>query len=180
MPFFTKGQAATQLSLLYVLRSAEVEITEDRLFACVYSCSVTDWFGFTEAMELILKEGYAVEVPRSFGQSILLTETGRKALDLFEDTLTDSAKRKMDDFLLLHRSEFILAQQYSTQVNEKKDGSVLLKLNVSEAGRELILIQMSLPSEEQALCMKSRWEKTAPEIYDFIYSKLLQKDGPLQ
>ena len=177
MPFFTKGPAAVQLSLLYVLRSAQVEITEDRLFACVYSCSVTDWFGFTEALGLVLSEGYAVEVPRSFGQSILLTENGKKALELFEDTLTASVRSRINEYLATHRNELLRAQQFSSQVLEHEDGSVALKLTVSEAGRELIRISIALPSQEQALCMKSNWEKAAPDIYENIYSQLLQKDG---
>lgn len=177
MPFFSKGPAAVQLSLLYSLRAAKVEITEDRLFACVYACSVTDWFGFSEALGLILEEGYAVEVPRSFGQSILLTDKGKQALELFEDTLTASARRKMDEYLAFHRNEFIRAQQFSTRITEQKDGAVSLKMNVTEAGRDLIQIELSLPSREQALCMQSGWDSKASEIYDHIFAQLLQKDG---
>ena len=176
MPYFTKGATAVQLSLLYALRSAQIEINEDKLFACVYSCSVTDWFGFTEALSLILEEGYVVEVPRSFGQSILLTDSGKKALDLFEDTLTSSTKRKMDEYLSIHREDFIRAQQFSTKIDKKNDGSTLLKMSVTESAHELFHIQISLPSQEQALCMQSNWEKAAPNIYDYIYSQLMQKD----
>lgn len=177
MPFFSKGSAAVQISLLYSLRSVDVEITEDRLFACVYACSVTDWFGFTEALGQILEEGYVVEVPRSFGQSILMTDTGKQALEMFEDTLTASSRRKMDEYLAAHRSEFVRAQQYSTRILNGEDGAVTLKMNVSEAGRDLIRIDLSLPSQEQALCMQSNWDKKASEIYDHIYTQLLQKDG---
>lgn len=177
MPFFAKGPAAVQLSLLYTLRSVDVEITEDRLFSCVYSCSITDWFGFNEALGLILSDGYVTEVPRSFGQSIVLTDTGKKALELFEDTLTVSARKKMDDYLIKHRNDFLRAQQFSTQIIDCEDGTVSLKMNVSEAGRDLLLLQIALPSQEQALCMKSNWEKSAPNIYEYIYKQLLQKDG---
>lgn len=180
MPYFTKGTAAVQLSLLYAIRAAHVEITEDRLYTCVYSCSITDWFGFSEALGLILEEGYIVEVPRPFGQSLLLTDSGKQALDLFEDTITVSARRKMDDFLTLHREDYLRAQQYSSSISEHIDGSVSLKMSVSEAGRELLQIQVALPSKEQALCMKSQWENAAPGIYDNIYSQLLQKDGHIQ
>lgn len=176
MPFFSKGAAAVQLSLLFTLRSADVEITEDKLFACVYTAGVTDWFGFTEALELILKDGYAVEVPRSFGQSILLTDLGKQALELFEDTLTVSSRKKIDEYLAAHRSEFIRAQHFSTQIIDREDGAAVLKMNVSEAGRDLIRIELSLPSHEQALCMQSGWDNKASRIYDYIFTQLLQKD----
>lgn len=177
MPFFTKGTAAVQLSLLYALRAIDVEITEDRLFACVYSCSITDWFGYSEALNSILSEGYVAEVPRPFGQSVVLTDSGKKALELFEDTLTASARKKMNDYLSAHRNEFKRAQQFSTQVTDTEDGTVTLKMSVYESERELLQVQMSLPSQEQALCMKSNWEKSASDIYDYLYMKLIQKDG---
>lgn len=180
MPFFTKGTTAVQLCLLYAVRTAEVEITEDKLFACAYSCEITDWFGFTEALGLILEEGYVVEVPRSFGQSLLLTDSGHKALDLFEDTITASARSKMDAYFSSHRKDMIRAQQFSTQISEHQDGSATLVMNVAESNRELLSIQLALPSQEQALCMRSNWEKAASDIYDCIYSKLLQKDGNAQ
>ena len=62
MPFFSRGPALKQLSILFALHAAETEITEAQLFACVYSCCPMSWFEFCEELPDLLKEGYGMNV----------------------------------------------------------------------------------------------------------------------
>ena len=176
MPYFTKGPAAVQLYLLYALKTAGTELTEDRLYKCAYQSKITDWFGFTEALEAVLRSGYAVEVPRPFGQSLLPTELGLRALDSLEETLEDSSKKRLSAYINTHRRDFMSDRQFAAKDTPLEEGGEMLSLTALEGDRVLLGINLSLSSGEQALCMKSRWEKNASAIYNYIFDTLLKNE----
>lgn len=177
MPFFVNGDAAVRVSILYILHAADIEMTEDQLYGCAFCCGAADWFDFSQSFASLQERGYILEVPRPFGQAVKMTKEAREAEEMFRDTLPLSLRNRIDAYLNEHAAEFHRETQYTAQETPLEGGGVLLKLSVLEGSRVLLEISLSLASKEEALCMKSRWQKESSALYEEIFTRLMKKNG---
>lgn len=177
MPFFVNGDAAVRVSILYILNSAGTEMTEDQLYGCAFTCGAADWFDFSQSLGVLQEKGYILEVPRPFGQALKLSGEACESEEMFRDTLPLALRMKIDAYLKEHEGDFHRAQQYTVQETPLPGGGAYLKMAVHEAGRPLLEIGLSLASEEEALCMKSRWQEESSAIYEEIWNRLMKTNG---
>lgn len=177
MPFFVNGDAAIRVALLYILNSADTEITEEQLYGCAFNAGAADWFGFSQSLGSLQEKGYVLEVPRPFGQALKLSDEARETENMFRDTLPLSLRLRIDAYLKEHAAGFHCEKQYNAQETPLEGGGVMLKLSVREEARTLLEIGMTLASQEEALRMKSRWQEQSSAIYEEIWNRLMDKNG---
>lgn len=175
MPFFSRGPALKQLSILFALHAAETEITEAQLYACVYSCCPMSWFEFCEDLPDLLKEGYVAEVPRAFGQCLRLTNTGRKALELFTETIPLSTRRTIQAYMEENREAFTREKQLVTTMEALPGDGQLIDLKALDGELTVLEIKLSVASPELALQMRSNWKDASGELYEIIWDHLMQR-----
>ena len=153
MPFFSRGPALKQLSILFALHAAETEVTEAQLFACVYSCCPMSWFEFCEELPDLLKEGYVAEVPRAFGQ----------------------CRRTIQAYMEENREAFTREKQLVTTMEALPGGGQLIDLKALDGELTVLEIKLSVASPELALQMRSNWKDASSELYEVIWNRLMQK-----
>lgn len=176
MPFFVKGTALKQLSILYALRIAPTELTEGQLFACVYACCQMSWFEFCEELPYLMEEGHVTEVHRAFGQGLGLTESGRQALRMFEDSVPRSTRTAIETYMQENRQNLTREKQLVTSMEELPEGGQLVSFKALEGERTILEIKLSVASREQALRMRSHWKEASEALYACIWDKLEQDE----
>lgn len=177
MPFFVKGTALKQLSLLFALSAASTELTESQLFACVYDCCGMSWFEFCEELPYLMEEGHVAEVPRAFGQCLGLTPSGERALGMFVKSIPQSTRTAIETYMQENRQMLNREKQLVSSMEEQLKGGQLVILKALEGERTVLEIRLSVASREQALQMRSRWKDAAGELYAQIWETLDQKQN---
>lgn len=172
MPFFVKGTALKQLSLLFSLSAASTELTESQLFACVYECCGMSWFEFCEELPYLMEEGHITEVPRAFGQCLRLTQTGKRALELFVKSIPLSTRNAIEAYMQKNRQSLNREKELVSSMEEMPTGGQQVILKALEGERTIMEIRLSVASREQALQMRSRWKSAAGDLYAYIWEQL--------
>ena len=57
MPNFLEGLPKEKVQLLYILRAAQAELTEQQFYQCAYECTGMNWFSFHDVVGDLEKNG---------------------------------------------------------------------------------------------------------------------------
>ncbi len=171
MPYFTHGETKNKLILLYIADRADAIPTRAQLYRTAVLNSEMEYFAFEEALGALSEDGLIAEVPKAYGDCIGVTDLGREALSMFEKSIPQDERRKLDAYLSAHRNDFSRETQISSRI-EKADAGVTLHLFITEGNRVILSVSLAAASEEQAIAMRSRWEDGSEPIYNFIWDTL--------
>ena len=171
MPYFTHGETKNKLILLYIASRADAIPTRAQLYRTAILNSEMEYFAFEEALGELIEDGLLTEVPRAFGDCLGVTDLGREALSMFEKSIPQDERRKLDDYLEAHRTDFLRETQISSRI-EKSDSGVMLHLYITEADRVILSVSLAAANEEQAMAMRSRWEEAGEPVYNYIWDIL--------
>lgn len=171
MPYFTHGETKNKLILLYIAARADAIPTRAQLYRTAILNSEMEYFAFEEALGELLEDGLLTEVPKAFGDCLGVTDLGREALAMFEKSIPQDERRKLDDYLENHRGDFLRETQISSRI-EKSDSGVMLHLFITEADRVILSVSLAAANEEQAMAMRSRWEEAGEPVYNYIWDIL--------
>jgi hypothetical protein len=173
MPYFTHGETKNKLILLYAADHAAALPTREQLYRTAILNSEMEYFAFEEALGELLEDGLLTEVPKPFGAGLGLTDLGREALSLFEKSIPQNERDRLDAYLSAHRTDFLRETQISSRI-EKTASGPMLHLTLSEADRTVLSVSLAAASEEQALSLRSRWDDAAEDVYNFIWDTLTE------
>lgn len=171
MPYFTHGETKNKLILLYVADRAGSIPTRAQLYRTAILNSDMEYFAFEEALGELLEDGLLTEVPKAYGDCLGVTDSGREALAMFEKSIPQDERRKLDAYLDAHRGDFTRETQIASRI-EKTDSGVTLRLMLTESDRVILSLSLAAASEEQAIAMRSRWEQGSEPIYNYIWDTL--------
>lgn len=171
MPYFTHGETKNKLILLYTADRAAALPTREQLYRTAILNSEMEYFAFEEALGELLEDGLITEVPKPFGACLGMTDLGREALQLFEKSIPQNERDRLDAYLSAHRTDFLRETQISSRI-EKAPNGVMLHLTLSEADRVILSVSLAAASEEQALMLRSRWDGAAESIYNSVWDAL--------
>lgn len=171
MPYFTHGETKNKLILLYIAARADAIPTRAQLYRTAILNSEMEYFAFEEALGELLEDGLLTEVPKAFGDCLGVTDLGREALSMFEKSIPQDERRKLDDYLFSHRGDFLRETQISSRI-EKTETGVMLHLYITEADRVILSVSLAAANEEQAMAMRSRWTDAGEPVYNYIWDAL--------
>ena len=171
MPYFTHGETKNKLILLYIAEQADTLLTRAQLYRTAVLNSEMQYFAFEEALGDLLEDGLLTEVPKAFGDCLGLTDPGREALAMFGNSIPLDERNRLNEYLDLHRGDFMRETQITSRI-EKTDAGVTLHLLITEADRVILSVSLAAAGEEQAMAMRSRWEKAGEPVYNYIWDIL--------
>lgn len=171
MPYFTHGETKNKLILLYIAARADAIPTRAQLYRTAILNSEMEYFAFEEALGALLEDGLLTEVPKAFGDCLGATDLGREALSMFEKSIPQDERNRLDSYLKEHRGDFLRETQISSRI-EKTDAGVMLHLYITEADRVILSVSLAAANEEQAMAMRSRWEASGEPVYNYIWDIL--------
>lgn len=177
MPYFTHGETKYKLILLYITEQAPSLLTNDQLYRTAILNSKMEYFAFMQAVHELEEDGMLAAVRRPFGDCWGLTDIGREALAMFENSIPADERRRLDRYLSENRESFSRETELASRIEKNADGQTDLILMITERGKPIFSVHLSVASEEQAMEMRSRWEAGSETIYNCVFNTLLNKRG---
>lgn len=175
MPLFIQGNAKSKLFILFFLRCVDIDVTSDQVYKGLFTLGLISYFDFCDAMTELKQESYIAEVPRAFGQSCKLTIAGKEALDLFSESIPLSEREAIKGYVRDHILEMQQETQLTSSMEDCEQGGYLVRLVAIEGRRTILEITMQVASREMAITMRKNWMSKSCDIYNEIYSDLLEK-----
>lgn len=173
MPYFTHGETKYKLIILYIIDRAGALLNSDQLYRTAILNSTMDYFAFWTATNELEEDGMLAAVKKPYGDCYGITDVGRDALGMFEKTVPESERKKLDAYLDANRGAFARETQIGSRIEKHPNGTATLHLTVSERGRAVFAVSLDTASEEQAIAMRSRWDETSESIYNYVWDTLL-------
>lgn len=175
MPYFTHGETKYKLILLYIAAHAGSLITEDQLYRTAILNSEMDYFAFQSAVNELEEDGMLAAVKKPYGDCYGITDPGRDALSMFEKTVPENERRKLDAYLEANRAVFVRETQLGSRIEKLPNGAAALHLFVAERERVIFSVTLDTASEEQAIEMRSHWDEHSESIYNYVWDALLNR-----
>ena len=176
MPNFLEGLPKEKVQLLYILKAAQTELTEQQFYQCAFECTGMNWFSFHDVVGDLEKNGDIVYERRPFGPCAYLTEQGKMTLGMFERGLTYSLRESIDGYLKRIAPQFRHERELVSSDEPLPGGGILVRLKALEEDRVLLEIDLTVASLEESLTIRKNWQKQSPILYEIIYDTLTGKE----
>ena len=176
MPNFLEGLPKEKVQLLYILKAAQAELTEQQFYQCAYECTGMNWFSFHDVVGDLERNGDIVYERRPFGACAYLTEQGKMTLSMFEKGLTYSLRESIDGYLKRIAPQFREERELVSSDEPLQNGGLLVRLKALEGERVLLEIDLTVASLEESLTIRKNWQKQSAQLYDAIYTTLTEKE----
>lgn len=175
MAAFAQGALKNKLSILFFLNYISIDVTREQIHRAIVENDCMNYFEFCSAMYELEEDGLIAAVPRPFGQSYRLSETGRESLRQFEDQILFSSKVALSAYADAVRNDMISETQLSSSMDELKDGTYRVTLSAAERNDTLLKIEIKLASRNMAQQMRKNWEQASVTVYEDLFKHLLDR-----
>jgi hypothetical protein len=103
-----------------------------------------------------------------------ITDEGSQTLEFFGNRINPSIRQEIDDYLKdnsmkLRNESAILGDYKKTAENE-----YTVVLMIKENNKSLLDIKLSVPTEEMAQAMIDNFQKQSQDIYQYLFSRLME------
>lgn len=162
-----------KLMILYMLSRVNFPLNNNQISEFMLSKNYTDYFTLQEVLnDLTASDFIAADIYRNTTQ-YHLTEAGTDTISFFNTRISDAIKNDIEQYLTENKYELknevgTIADYYRSTTHD-----YIVHCQVKEGDSTLIELSLSVPMEEQANSMCSKWKDASQEIYDFIMHKLM-------
>jgi hypothetical protein len=173
MPIFAQGVPKNKLTILYFVRSANIDLMREQIHRAMVENDCMSYFDFQTAMYEMEQDGMIAAIPRAFGQAYRITAPGESVLSMFEESLPFSLRQRLADYADSARESMRLETQLLSSMEELYSGAYMVHLKAVERNDVVLDISMKLASRTMAQRARKNWGKASEEIYAFLLKKLL-------
>lgn len=169
-----------KLIILFVMEKMEMPLTENSI---IEICSVKNtWINYMDCLDLLyqLSESkliYKTECKEG-EMRYDLTYEGRDCLSYFYKRVPIALRDEMTEFCRSNRLSIKQSQEYYANYTDADDGSYLVTMRIYESliSKPLFEIKAKAPTRQSAEEACKKWRQSAPNIYEYIYDKLIDTD----
>lgn len=162
-----------KLMILYMLSRVNFPLNNNQISDFMLTKNYTDYFTLQEVLSDLTSSNFIVaDVYRNTTQ-YHLTETGTDTISFFHTRISDGIKKDIEQYLTDNKYELknevgTIADYYLSPNHD-----YIVHCQVKEGDSTLIELSLSVPSEEAANEMCSKWKDSSQEIYDFVMHTLI-------
>ena len=156
-----------------MLEKVDFPLTNAHITNFMLDKDYTDYFTIQQVLsELVDAEFITSETIRNTPR-YLITESGRETLSFFGNKISTAIQN--DVLSYLKENKFKLRNETSTTSDyfEEKKGEYMVRLKVKERNSTVIELNLTVPTEDDAIKLCSNWSNKSQDIYATVLSTLL-------
>lgn len=172
----TDPQVLYKLMILYLLRQANLPISNEQISDFFLSKEYTNYITLQQAISE-LADAHLIKTASVQGrQRYEITREGEETLSFFGDDIPEAIKEDIHTFLkdnkIRLRNEMGITADYRRVAGSDYEVECLIR----EGKLQLMKLNLSVPEEEQARIICSRWQTVSQEVYSQTMQLLLQDE----
>ena len=158
--------AESKVLILYILNNVTRPISENNLLKIVVTCSGMNYFYFQQFLLDLLKDQYIEKCQDDDLILYIITDSGKKILELTNHILPGILKLKLDTCIkefknAINRNEFSIVADFTP---EGKD-NFFVDCKIVENNKIIFSIRIFAGSREQAKIICDNWKHNAQTLY---------------
>lgn len=162
-----------KLMILYLLRKVNCPLSNSHFSVFFLDKSYTNYFTLQKALnELLEAKLIRVKVVRDTSLYDITSE-GEEAFTYFGNKLGEPARQDMDEFIDQNgfkiRNDTSVLSDYYKSTNQ----DFIVNFEIREGKLTLLKLELSVPTESQAVAMSNRWRDKSREVYSFLMESLM-------
>ena len=163
-----------KLMIMYMLNKLDCKLTNSQLSQFFVSRKYTDYFNIQQTLSDLVNSNFIDKVVIRNTSYYSITPEGYEALTFFKNQIPKGALEDINEFI--ETNKFVLKNEVGTTSDYYKHttGDYIAHCQVMEGKSLLYEINISVPSEEEAIRVCDNWRLASEDIYAFIMKSLLQ------
>lgn len=170
-------ESETRLTILYAL-SKLGPVTSMQLLRFLVETDLMNYFAMQLNLSGMQEQGQVEAIPHPLGELLILTETGRYAMESFSGRIPVSRRQLVDGAAPAWQKRFRLEQLAPADSFALADGRTCLRLRLLEDSAPLLDVLLTLPQGTSMTFLEKRWQAAAQQVYDSITFTLSQGFDP--
>ena len=162
-----------KLIILYILDRVDFPMTNSRLTDFITTKEYTNYFNVQQVLSDLVEDGYISLQEMKNNYLYRITPEGKETLSFFYQNISRNIRDDIDMFLT--EQNYRLREEVSNIADyyEAKKNEFVCELKVVERESTVIEIRITVPSEENAKTVCSRWRQKHADIYAYVINSLL-------
>ncbi len=161
-----------KLIILYMLNRVDFPLTKAQIGDFILEKEYTNFLTLQQAIGELIDAGFVTARSIRNRTHLILTNDGKQTLAFFENRISNSIKKDIDDYFRENEMEMrnevsILADYYKSTSGEYE-----AHLVAKDKGINLLDLTISVPLEETAVSICDNWQKKNQEIYQYLIEQL--------
>ena len=163
-----------KLMILYLLKHVRFPLTHSQLSDFFLGKEYCSYFTFQQVCQELLDAHLLKDDAVRNYVRYQLTREGEEALSYFGDQLSAEIRQDMDQFLEENKIRLRKETGVTADYSENPDGEYTVRCEIMEGRGALMRLELTVPAEEQAQIMCSRFHEANQELYAAVMRELLR------
>ena len=171
----TDAMTLYKLIILFILDKVDFALTNAQLSNLILEKEYTNYFNIQTAINELENAGLVKGETIRNSSYFLITPEGRETLGFFNKEISDVIKDEILDYL--KENAYDLREEVSTVADyyEEKKGEYIARCFVKEMDSKIVEINLSVPTEEDAIAICNNWKNKSQSIYAYLMKMLMSE-----
>ncbi|MGN0481440.1 MAG: DUF4364 family protein [Lachnospiraceae bacterium] len=159
--------------VLYMLSRVSFPLTNSQISNFMLDKEYTNYFTLQEVLSDLSANNFIQEVTYRNATQYILTDEGKETISYFPNVISDGIKHDIDEFL--KENQYELKSEVGTTAHYYRSdrNDYIVSFQVKEGDSSLIDLKVTVPTEEIADTMCSKWKDNSQGIYEYIMHHLM-------
>lgn len=163
----------TKLIILYMLDKAGNPMLKTQVFGFIMEKDYTNYFTLMQACTELCEAKFIETRIIMNGPHLAILEDGENTLKSFSDRISTAIKEDISEFFKVNKLETKSSLNINTNYYRVSRSEYIAELSLKEEESELLMLKISMPTEESVRAMCENFEGKSEELYNLIVDKLL-------
>lgn len=162
-----------KLMILYMLNKADQSLTNAQVSDFILEKGYTNYFTIQQAISALDENGFIRTDTVRNSSHLYITEEGKEVLGYCEGDISDAIKNDVAKYLQGHQEEIREEVSVLADYFEEKKDVYISRCIVKDGGSNVVEINLSVASKEEAETICSKWKEKSQEVYAYLIQQLL-------
>ena len=167
------GLTLYKLIILFMLEEADYPLTNAQVSDFILEKDYTNYFNIQKAISALEDNAFITTETIRNSSHLHITPEGSAVLGYCKDEISDAIKHDILVYLNKHESEFREEVSVVADYYEEKKDVYISRCIVKDGGNNVIELNLSVASEEEANTIFNKWKDKSQEIYAYLIQQLL-------
>lgn len=163
----------TKLIILYMLYKAENPMLKTSVFGFIMDKDYTNYFTLMQACQELCDANFIETRIIMNGAHLAILEDGISTLKSFSDRISTAIKDDVAEYFRDNKLEIKSTHNVNTNYYRISRNEYVAELSLKEEGSELLMLKITMPTEEAVIEMCENFEGKSEELYNLIVDKLM-------
>lgn len=162
-----------KLMIMYMLNRVDFPLSNNQISNFMLERQYTDYFTLQEIIHSLEEDDFVKSALYHNSTRYSLTDRGLETISIFSGKVPSSIREDIDNYLKDNKYELKCESETVSEYFKTDNGDYTARLRVNEGSHTLIDLALSVPSEEEARAICSKWKQNNQAVYEFIMKTLM-------